>query len=142
MFRVVARDFSEEFVRWTDALSAAKSLIPNCKSWLEDIRILVNDELIWVYSKSHKFPQYIGAGTYDYLVKLFIQETIAAESNLASNEESDSVSNEFITPDRAMADQATADRVTEAEMQLAQERQQKERLLERLKQLGVDPNEI
>lgn len=66
-FRVVTPGFSQEFDRWTDALNTAKSLMPKCKSWLEDIRIYVGEELIWVYSKSHKFPQYIGAGTYDRL---------------------------------------------------------------------------
>lgn len=80
MFKVVTPRFSQEFERWTDALETAKSLIPQCKSLTEDIRIFLFDELIWVYSRSHKYPQYIGAGMYDRLAKLFIQEAIAAES--------------------------------------------------------------
>jgi hypothetical protein len=77
MFKVVTRDFSQEFERWTDALNTAKSLIPQCKSLTEDIRILLCDELIWLYSREHKYPKYIGAGTYDRLARLFIQETLA-----------------------------------------------------------------
>jgi hypothetical protein len=80
MFRIVTPRFSQEFERWTDALETAKSLIPQCKSLTEDIRIFLFDELVWVYSRSHKYPQYIGAGMYDRLAKLFIQEAIAAES--------------------------------------------------------------
>lgn len=80
MFKIVTPRFSQEFERWTDALETAKSLIPQCKSLTEDIRIFLFDELIWVYSRSHKYPQYIGAGMYDRLAKLFIQEAIAAES--------------------------------------------------------------
>lgn len=76
MFKVVARDFSQEFDRWTDALNAAKALIPQCKGWTEDIRIFLCDELIWVYSRLHKYPQYIGAGIYDKLATLFIQEAL------------------------------------------------------------------
>jgi hypothetical protein len=81
MFRIVTPRYSQEFERWTDALEAAKSLIPQCKSLTEDIRIFLFDELIWVYSRSHKYPQYIGAGMYDRLAKLFIQEAIAAETS-------------------------------------------------------------
>jgi hypothetical protein len=79
MFRVVTRNLCEEFVRWTDALERAKTLQPKCKSLFEDIRIFDGEELIWIYSRSHTYPQYIGAGTYDRLVKLFIEE-LAAES--------------------------------------------------------------
>jgi hypothetical protein len=78
MFQVITPRFSQQFERWTDALETAKSLIPQCKSLTEDIRILLFDELIWVYSRSHKYPQYIGAGTYDRLARLFIQEAIEA----------------------------------------------------------------
>lgn len=90
MFRVVTPGFSQEFERWTDALNTAKALIPKCKSWLEDIRIYIGEDLIWVYSKSHKFPQYIGAGTYDRLARLFLLEAAEEESpkNGGSNEES------------------------------------------------------
>jgi hypothetical protein len=74
MFRVITRGFSQEFARWTDALNMAKSLQPQCKSLLEDIRILDGEEVVWVYSRSHKYPQYVGPGTYNRLARLFLQE--------------------------------------------------------------------
>lgn len=77
MFKVTTRGVSQEFLRWTDALNAAKALQPQCKSLLEDIRIYDGDELIWVYSRSHTYPMYIGAGTYNRLANLFIEEAIA-----------------------------------------------------------------
>ncbi len=80
MFKVVTRDVSQTFERWTDALDAAKALIPECTSWTQDIRIYLCDELIWLYSKEYKYPQYIGAGTYNRLARLFIQETLEAEA--------------------------------------------------------------
>lgn len=83
MFKVVFRDSSQEFERWTDALEAGKALIPHCKSWTEDIRIFLCDELIWLYSREHKYPKYIGGGTYDRLARLFIQEAIEAEEQAA-----------------------------------------------------------
>jgi len=83
MFKVITPGFSQQFERWTDALETAKSLIPQCKSLTEDIRIFLFDELIWVYSRSHKYPQYIGAGTYDRLARLFIQEASETESTEA-----------------------------------------------------------
>ena len=79
MFRVVTKNCDAEFARWTDALNHAKSLIPNCKSLFEDIRIFVGEELIWIYSRSHKYPQFIGAGTYDRLARLFIAEATEEE---------------------------------------------------------------
>lgn len=79
-FRVVTPRSSQEFDRWIDALAAAKSLIPQCKSFTEDIRIYLLGDLVWVYSRSHKYPQFIGAGIYDKLARLFVQETIAAEA--------------------------------------------------------------
>jgi hypothetical protein len=81
MFKVITKDFSQEFDRWTDALNTAKSLIPQCKSWTQDIRIYLCDELIWLYSKEYKYPQYIGAGTYNRLANLFIQETLEDETD-------------------------------------------------------------
>jgi hypothetical protein len=74
MFRVITRDFSQEFDRWIDALDAAKSLIPQCK-WFQEIRILENGEMVWVYTRSHKYPQFIGAGTYDRLARRFLLES-------------------------------------------------------------------
>ena len=79
MFRVVTPKFDQQYSRWTDALNQAKSLIPQCKSLLEDIRIYDGEEIIWVYSRSHKYPQYIGAGTYNRLANLFLQEMLEEE---------------------------------------------------------------
>ncbi len=80
LFRVVAKNCDREFERWTDALYHAKSLIPQCRSLLEDIRIFVGKELVWVYSRSHKYPQYVGAGNYDRLARLFIAEAMEEEA--------------------------------------------------------------
>ncbi len=79
MFRVLAKNCDRQFERWTDALYHAKSLIPQCKSLFEDIRIFYGEDLIWIYSRSHKYPQYIGAGTYDRLARLFIVENLEEE---------------------------------------------------------------
>jgi hypothetical protein len=85
MFKVITPGFSQTFDRWTDALNAAKALIPQCKSWTQDIRIFLCDELVWVYSKEYKYPQYIGAGNYNRLARLFIQETLEEEGNSDSD---------------------------------------------------------
>ncbi len=74
MFKVVTRGLCQEFERWTDALNTAKSLQPKCKSIFEDIRILDGQEIVWVYSRSHTYPQYVGPGTYKRLAILFLQE--------------------------------------------------------------------
>lgn len=76
--------FSQEFERWIDALNAANALKPKCKSLTQDIRIFLFDDLVWVYSRSHKYPQYIGAGTYDRLARIFIQEAIEESDDAAS----------------------------------------------------------
>ncbi len=81
MFRVFAKNCDRNFDRWTDALYHAKSLIPQCKSLFEDIRIFYGEDLIWIYSRSHKYPQYIGAGTYDRLARLFILENTENEGS-------------------------------------------------------------
>ncbi len=75
MFRVVFQDHSQQFERWTDALEAGKALIPQCK-FTQDIRIYLFEDLIWLYSRENKFPKYMGAGTYDRLARLFIQEAL------------------------------------------------------------------
>jgi hypothetical protein len=80
MFRVIAPNINEEFDRWTDALNRAKSLMPQCKSLFVDIRIYHKEYLLWIYSRSHKYPQYIGAGTYDRLAKLFLIEASEEET--------------------------------------------------------------
>ncbi|AFY91455.1 hypothetical protein [Chamaesiphon minutus] len=82
MFRVFAKDYDRQFERWTDALEAGNSLKSQCKSLLQDVRIFDGEELIWIYSRSHTYPQYIGAGVYDKLARLFLLEnapTIAVE---------------------------------------------------------------
>jgi hypothetical protein len=84
MFRVVTGGFSQEFKRWTDAVHTANSLKPKCRSWLEDIRVFDGENLVWVYSLSHTYPQYIGAGTYRRLAILFLQEA-AEEEQIADN---------------------------------------------------------
>ncbi len=85
MFRVITPGFSQEFERWTDALNTAKSLQPKCKSLFQDIRILDGEDVVWVYSRSHTYPQFIGAGTYNRLAMLFLQE--AMEDSESSDEE-------------------------------------------------------
>jgi hypothetical protein len=74
MFRVFTKDYDRQFERWTDALDAGNSLKSKCKSLFQDVRIFDGDELIWVYSRLHTYPQYIGAGVYDKLARLFIME--------------------------------------------------------------------
>jgi hypothetical protein len=86
LFRVVTRGTSQEFERWTDALEAGKALIPQCKSLLQDIRIFAGDELLWIYSRSNTYPQFIGPGTYNRLAKLFIAEAIAEQEATQSAE--------------------------------------------------------
>jgi len=81
MFRVITQNFSQDFQRWTDALETANALKPKCRSLLQDIRIYHNDDLVWVYSLSHTYPQYIGAGTYNRLARLFIQEALEEEAH-------------------------------------------------------------
>ncbi|MBD2093968.1 hypothetical protein H6F90_02200 [Trichocoleus sp. FACHB-591] len=76
MFKVVTRNFSQEFGRWTDALNTAKSLQPQCKSLLQDIRIFEGEDLVWVYSRSHTYPQFVGPGAYKRLAIRFLQEAI------------------------------------------------------------------
>ena len=87
MFRVITSGFEAEYTRWTDALNKANSLIPSCRGLFKDIRIYYGDNLVWLYSRSHKYPQYIGAGIYDKLAKLFIVEAMEEE---AANNDSES----------------------------------------------------
>ncbi|MBD2048098.1 hypothetical protein H6F78_21300 [Coleofasciculus sp. FACHB-64] len=88
MFKVITREFSQEFERWTDALNTAKSLQPKCKGLFQDIRIFDGKELVWVYSRSHTYPQFVGAGTYNRLARLFLQE--ATEDSEVDGEDTDS----------------------------------------------------
>ena len=81
MYRVIAAGSEEIFSRWTDAVNKANSLIPSCKSFFQDVRIYDGEELIWVYSRLHKYPQYIGAGTYNRLARIFIAEAMEEEQS-------------------------------------------------------------
>ncbi|MEL6579972.1 MAG: hypothetical protein AAFQ14_09470 [Cyanobacteria bacterium J06621_12] len=93
MFRVMTPGFEESYERWTDALNQANSLIPQCKGLFKDVRIYYGENLIWLYSRSHKYPQYIGAGVYDKLARLFISEAMEEEAANNSDPDSDSDSN-------------------------------------------------
>jgi hypothetical protein len=79
MFRVFAKNYDRQFDRWTDALDAGNLLKSKCKSLFQDVRIFDGEELIWVYSRLHTYPQYIGAGVYDRLARLFILENAQKE---------------------------------------------------------------
>ncbi len=85
MFRVVTKGFDESFDRWTDALAAGSKLRPQCRSFLQDIRISEQGSVVWVYSRSHAHPMYFGAGTYDRLARLFLLEN-ASEIELEAEE--------------------------------------------------------
>ena len=87
MFRVITPGFEAQYDRWTDALNKANSLIPHCKGLFKDIRIYYRDNLIWLYSRSHKYPQYIGAGVYDKLAQLFIREAMEEAANNSAIDE-------------------------------------------------------
>ena len=89
MFKVVTtKGDCQEFGRWTDALNHGKALMPSCKSLLEDIRILIcegdREEVVWMYSRSHKFPMYVGPKSYDRLARLFLLEAQAEAEAAAS----------------------------------------------------------
>jgi hypothetical protein len=81
MFKVIAKGFSQEFELWTEALAMAKTRMPQCQ-WFDEVRILDKQDLVWIYSKSHKYPQFIGPGTYDRLAKRFVLETTALEQGV------------------------------------------------------------
>ena len=74
MFRVKTKGFDQEYDRWTDALDQANSLISACKGLFGEVRILEKGELVWTYTRSHKYPMYIGAGVYDRLARRFVLE--------------------------------------------------------------------
>ncbi len=74
MFRVMTKGFSQDYDRWTDALDKANSLVPDCKGLFNEVRILEKGVLIWSYSRSHKYPMYIGGGVYDRLARRFVLE--------------------------------------------------------------------
>lgn len=85
MFRVIATmGQDQQFERWIDALEAAKALIPDCRGWTQEIRILDAGELVWSYTRSHKYPQFIGPGTYNRLARRFLQEAAEDEAKAAA----------------------------------------------------------
>jgi hypothetical protein len=79
MFRVLTKDFDETFDRWTDALEAGNGLKSKCRSLFQDVRIIEGKDVVWVYSRLHSHPMYMGPGTYDRLVKLFLIENAEFE---------------------------------------------------------------
>ena len=79
-FTVVTRNFREEYERWTDALDKANELRGQLKSWFTDIRVFDDGELVWMYSKLRAHPEYIGPGTYGRLVRQFVVESEAEQS--------------------------------------------------------------
>lgn len=87
-FKVTAPNFVQEFERWIDALAIAKSLMPTCKGMFQEVRILENDELIWVYDRLHRYPQFMGAGTYKRLALRFLLETAEDEAQAGSQSKS------------------------------------------------------
>jgi hypothetical protein len=89
MFKVVTKKVEQDFDRWIDALDFAKSLMPECK-WFQDVRIFEKGNLVWVYSRSHKYPQFVGAGVYDRLAKRFVLETLELENAIEPAEDEES----------------------------------------------------
>jgi hypothetical protein len=78
-FKVTAPKFEQEFERWTDALEQAKALAPTCKGIFQEVRIIEDGQLIWVQDRFHRYPQFLGPGTYKRLALLFIQEELDAQ---------------------------------------------------------------
>jgi len=74
MFKVMTRGFAQEYDRWTDALDQANALIPTCTGLLGEIRIFEKGELVWSYTRTHKYPLYLGPGTYNRLARRFVLE--------------------------------------------------------------------
>ena len=85
MFRVMSTmGHDAEYERWIDGLEAAKALMPDCRGWTDEIRIFDEGELVWSYTRSHKYPQFIGPGTYNRLARLFLQEAAEDEAKAAA----------------------------------------------------------
>jgi hypothetical protein len=87
MFKVVTRGFSQEFERWTEALDTANGLIPQCRGWFDELRIFEKGQVIWIYTRWHKYPQYIGPGTYNRLAQRFLLENTIDSENLLAAED-------------------------------------------------------
>jgi len=85
MFRVISTmGHDTQYERWVDGLEAAKALMPDCRGWTQEIRILENGETVWSYTRSHKYPQFIGPGTYNRLARQFLQEAAEDEAKKAA----------------------------------------------------------
>jgi hypothetical protein len=85
-FLVTAPNFSQDFDRWIDALEMGKSLMPTCKGLFQEVRIFEAGELIWLYDRFHRYPQFIGPGTYNRLARLFLLEASEALEEEAGEE--------------------------------------------------------
>jgi hypothetical protein len=87
MFKVMAPKFSREFELWTEALEQGKALMPGC-GFFDEVRILEKGELVWMYKRGYKYPQFVGPGTYDRLARRFVLEiTAQGPENLEENVE-------------------------------------------------------
>lgn len=85
MFRVISTmGHDAQYERWIDGLEAAKALMPGCRGWTQEVRILEAGELVWSYTRSHKYPQFIGSGTYNRLARQFLQEAAEDEARAAA----------------------------------------------------------
>jgi hypothetical protein len=86
-FHVVAPNFEQTCDRWIDALELAKSKIPTCKGIFQQVKILENGKLVWLYDRFHRHPQFYGAGTYNRLARRFLEESSAEERSTINTEE-------------------------------------------------------
>ena len=85
MFRVISTmGHDAQYERWIDGLEAAKALMPDCRGWTQEVRILEDGEIVWSYTRSHKYPQFIGPGTYNRLARRFLQEAAEDEAKSAA----------------------------------------------------------
>jgi hypothetical protein len=86
-FHVVAPNFEQTCDRWIDALDLAKSKISTCKGIFQQVKILENGKLVWLYDRFHRHPQFYGAGTYNRLARRFLEESAAEERSKMNTEE-------------------------------------------------------
>jgi hypothetical protein len=86
-FQVTGPNFEQSFERWIDALEAGKSQISTCKGLFQEVRILEEGKLVWLYDRFHRHPQFFGAGTYNRLARLFLAE---ASQDLAESDATES----------------------------------------------------
>lgn len=74
MFTVRTKKQQQDYELWTEALTAAKALMPQC-GWFDEVQILEKGDLVWAYSRGYKYPRFIGPGTYDRLAQRFVLES-------------------------------------------------------------------